>query len=498
MIDYQDFVIKSGVVTGFKNLKSDVDIPQRIKDVSKVDISGPHISTLVIPGRVTGLYCYDIEFAECPNLETLVLPVALDFLDYSSLAFCKASTIVLLSKELTMRDGSIDSVDCVVVAPNLPLAKFRPADKPKAIQWFVQWYCSGAKMPESYKADYLKYIKSQRKKLWQDPLTLQVILKEGFISLKELPSLIDEAAKVGRPDLTAMLMNYQSENFNQAERTKEQNRQEKQSSRILEGTIPVSELKKIWKTKKLEDGTLALVGYKGKDAEIVIPEKIGRTPITEIASNAFERNQRLTAVVIPEGIRKIGSGAFWVCENLKSISIPNSMETLDSGAFRCCYHLTDITIPDSVTQIGSGAFCSCDDLADKDGFVIIRNVLYNYTGSSTHVAIPDGVTEISYSAFYGNKHMTDITIPESVTNIDSSAFGSCTGLTSIVIPQNVTEIGSEAFSRCTALTSITLPESVTEIDKRAFDGCPNLTIHAPAGSYAEQYTKKNNIPFEPI
>lgn len=39
---------------------------------------------------------------------------------------------------------------------------------------------------------------------------------------------------------------------------------------------------------------------------------------------------------------------------------------------------------------------------------------------------------------------------------------------------------------------------MTEIDKRAFDGCPNLTIHAPAGSYAEQYAKKNNIPFEPI
>ena len=29
----------------------------------------------------------------------------------------------------------------------------------------------------------------------------------------------------------------------------------------------------------------------------------------------------------------------------------------------------------------------------------------------------------------------------------------------------------------------------------AFVDCPNLTIHAPAGSYAEQYAKENHIPF---
>jgi hypothetical protein len=29
----------------------------------------------------------------------------------------------------------------------------------------------------------------------------------------------------------------------------------------------------------------------------------------------------------------------------------------------------------------------------------------------------------------------------------------------------------------------------------ALDYCPNLTIHAPAGSYAEAYAKENNIPF---
>lgn len=43
---------------------------------------------------------------------------------------------------------------------------------------------------------------------------------------------------------------------------------------------------------------------------------------------------------------------------------------------------------------------------------------------------------------------------------------------------------------------VTIPEGVTEIGLQAFGDCENLTIHAPAGSMAEKYAKKNKIPFE--
>ena len=45
---------------------------------------------------------------------------------------------------------------------------------------------------------------------------------------------------------------------------------------------------------------------------------------------------------------------------------------------------------------------------------------------------------------------------------------------------------------------VTIPEGVTEIGGSAFDGCKKLTIHAPAGSAAEQYAKKYKIPFKAI
>ncbi len=43
---------------------------------------------------------------------------------------------------------------------------------------------------------------------------------------------------------------------------------------------------------------------------------------------------------------------------------------------------------------------------------------------------------------------------------------------------------------------VAIPESATWIGDCAFFDCLNLTIHAPAGSKAEKYAKKNNIKFE--
>lgn len=62
----------------------------------------------------------------------------------------------------------------------------------------------------------------------------------------------------------------------------------------------------------------------------------------------------------------------------------------------------------------------------------------------------------------------------------------------------VVTIGAGAFERRNEITDITIPANVTTIAWFAFDDCTNMTIHAPAGSYAEQYAKENNIPFDAI
>ena len=133
-------------------------------------------------------------------------------------------------------------------------------------------------------------------------------------------------------------------------------------------------------------------------------------------------------------------------------------------------------------------------------FSIEEATLVHYYGNGGDVAIPDGVTSIGHETFFCCNGLTSITIPGSVTSIGDGAFFGCKDLTSVTIPDTVTSIGDIAFCDCSRLTSITIPGSVTSIGDGAFsnglfDNNSSIIIHAPAGSYAEQYAKENNISF---
>ena len=60
--------------------------------------------------------------------------------------------------------------------------------------------------------------------------------------------------------------------------------------------------------------------------------------------------------------------------------------------------------------------------------------------------------------------------------------------------QDVHELVFGAFEYCIGLETVMIPKSVEFIGYDVFRGCEKLTIHAPAGSYAEQFAKENGIP----
>jgi len=134
-------------------------------------------------------------------------------------------------------------------------------------------------------------------------------------------------------------------------------------------------------------------------SNIVIPREYNGALVTQITSSAFERNEAIKTVVIPDSVTSIGNYAFYVCESLTSITIPDSVTNIGDSAFYYCSGLTSITIPDSVTSIGD-------------------------------------------TAFYGCTSLTSITIGDGVTSIGNYAFESCTGLTNIYIPSSVTTISA--------------------------------------------------------
>lgn len=157
--------------------------------------------------------------------------------------------------------------------------------------------------------------------------------------------------------------------------------------------------------------------------------------------------------VIPNNVTSIGYQAFLICRNLVSIVIPNSVTSIRDWAFYGCSRLKTVNIPDSVTSIGFGAFHGCKGLANENGFIIIKNVLYGYYGEDKEVTIPDSVTSIGDEAFSGCKRLTSIIVPDSVENIGRYAFYGCLELINVVMSNQVKNIGKNAFCHCPKLKS---------------------------------------------
>ncbi len=203
--------------------------------------------------------------------------------------------------------------------------------------------------------------------------------------------------------------------------------------------------------------------------EIRIPEGI-----ETIEDNTFLNCSSLDSIAIPQSVRKIGHDAFANCTNLREIDLPKEAKSIEENAFLNCLNLERVSISERVTSIGPKAFCGCKKLSNKEGFIIIRDVLFNYYGTNDSVSIPEGVDKIDEGVFSGNSNLLSIRIPDSVISIGREAFSNCSNLKNIAIPKGVKNIGSSAFCGCSHLKSVELSGSDICIEREAFCDCSEL------------------------
>ena len=163
----------------------------------------------------------------------------------------------------------------------------------------------------------------------------------------------------------------------------------------------------------------------------------------------------------------------------------------------------EATIPETVgkytvTEIKEKAFCGNSTLTLLDIHAQIKTIPQKAFERSRLVSLkmPDSVRTIGAAAFSCCADLEAIRFSKKLRTIESCAFQSCGSLTSLSLPKGMKTIQFKAFYNCCALKRIDLPDTVTEIDDCAFAFCDDLTIHAPAGSFAEQYAKNHDIPFE--
>ena len=175
--------------------------------------------------------------------------------------------------------------------------------------------------------------------------------------------------------------------------------------------------------------------------DVIIPEKIGGKNVIKIGEEAFSPNKDRISKQIQETRRKI-----------VSIHIPNTVKSIGSKAFYDCENLKSIKLSSKISSIGYGAFLGCVELSN-------------------------------------------IELPETIKTIGGEGFCGCKSLRKIQLPSKISKLDYATFNSCTKLEIIELPQTIKQIREWNFYNCPNLTIHAPAGSYAESYAKENNIPF---
>ena len=218
-------------------------------------------------------------------------------------------------------------------------------------------------------------------------------------------------------------------------------------------------------------------GYCMSLTDVTIP-----SGVTEIEDYTFYYCIGLESLTIPSAVTRIGDYAFYYCGGLTSLSIPSSITYIGDYAFANCYSVTSVSGPDASCETGYGIFYGCDGMADDEGFVIVSNVLYSYSGEETDVTIPSGVTKIDADAFYYDEDLLSVSLPSSVTVIEDYAFCECYSLTSVTLSENLTRIGRYAFAFDMEITSISLPSSLNTLGYGAFYYCSSLeSIAVPSG-----------------
>jgi hypothetical protein len=227
--------------------------------------------------------------------------------------------------------------------------------------------------------------------------------------------------------------------------------------------------------------TVATVtGYSGAGGAISIPATLGGYSTYAIGASAFDSaaGHKITAVMIPEGVRSIGDSAFSSCSLLTTVAIPNSVESIGMYAFASCHSLSAAILPGNLTVLSSFLFFDCSSLESisiPERATSILTYAFYQCGSLTSIHVPDNVTDIGYGAFLSCVSLTSAHIGERVAVIGPYAFNDCISLVSLEMGNNVSSIGMNGFAGCTELTALIVPAAVTSIGAGGFAQCSSLT-----------------------
>lgn len=186
-----------------------------------------------------------------------------------------------------------------------------------------------------------------------------------------------------------------------------------------------------------------------------------------------------TVLRVPRGVKTIGTAG--VENTIREIQLPDSVTAVHDSAFIYQNQLSRFSYTPSLKQLGRNAFNTSSPWFqenNRNGMLIINNMLYQYTGMEERVSVPQGITKVCKNAFVRetdgltkNCILKELMLPPGLEAIEPYAFYACRTLEQVQFSEGLKSIGDSAFKNCWSLTELHMPDSLEEIGVSAMESC---------------------------
>ena len=157
------------------------------------------------------------------------------------------------------------------------------------------------------------------------------------------------------------------------------------------------------------DGTAVLTRSEKKQAAVVLPETVDGYRLIRIGDKAFEDDNVVKTIVLPNTMRSVGDRAFSKCGSLEEVDL-GMTELLGDSAFLSCTKLKTVGGGEHLSRIGKSAFRDCTALSSIELSYTVRrigeNAFYNCTALRT-IELPDEIEFIGSHALGYYKDTSD-------------------------------------------------------------------------------------------
>ena len=187
--------------------------------------------------------------------------------------------------------------------------------------------------------------------------------------------------------------------------------------------------------------------------------------LEQIPDEAFNRCDRLSEVIIPEGIRAIGRDAF--SGSIKELTMSSTIEYIGEGALRNL-DVESITIPEGVIELQPRTFLG---------------------SGCERIQWPTYIKKIGAACFFGSYLMEELTLPDCIMDIDSIAFFNNVSLRKVILPEKLQHFGLGVFANCRSLAQVVAKNPVPPYTEEPRTLCMG---------YGRQVSPFNNIPEDAV